>query len=468
MKKIYLIFGTIFLSLSLGVCSFASSASLRALSDAFTSVGENATPCVVSIKGIPNQGGSEDPYDFFSDEFFKRFFGLPQQQPKAKAPPPPKEPVLLGSGFIIQNDGYIITNNHVIRETNQVIVSLNDARELPATVVGTDPMADIAVLKIEADNLPTLEYGDSDDLKIGEWVIAIGNPLGFEASLTVGVVSAKGRSELSLTSLEKFIQTDAAINPGNSGGPLLDLDGKVIGINTAIATRSGGYMGIGFAIPSNMAMHIVKQLINTGTVTRGFLGILPQPVNRELAQSFGLGKTEGVLIAEVIPDSPAEQAGLKQGDIIIKYNGEVVKHMGALISDIALIDPGTKISLTIFRDGKEIQVPVVIGKRPDTDEQQEQIEKSLGIEIEDLSEEIRAQLGYEKEQGVVVTKVDGRSAAASIGIRPGTLILSINRAEINSVTDFYEALKESKASRVLLLVKYGQNTRFVTLPLQEK
>ena len=463
MKKITTILFSIFIILctTKGLCD--EKASLRILSDAFTKIGEIAIPSVVSIKGTPSSQVSENPYDFFSEEFFKRFFDLPQQ-PKQKMTPPSKEPTLLGSGFIVRSNGYIVTNNHVIRDSNEIIIQLNDGREFNAELIGSDPMADIALLKINAQDLPVLEFGDSEHLKIGEWVVAIGDPLGFEASLTVGVVSAKGRSDLSLSSLEKFIQTDAAINPGNSGGPLLNLDNQVVGVNTAIATHSGGYMGIGFAIPSNMTKHIVNQLIDTGSVVHGFLGIVPQPVNRELAISFGLDKTEGVLIAEVVPDSPASKSGLEQGDIIIKYNGELIKHMGAFVSDIALMYPGTKISLIVFRNEEEKKISVTIGKRPETEKNQELIEKNLGIEVENLTEELRQQLGYNNEEGIVVTKINARSNAASVGIRPGTLILSINRKKISSVNEFYTALKEVENSRILLLVKYGQSTRFVTLP----
>lgn len=453
---------------------------LKLLSKGFATVGKAASPAVVSVKAVAPENSSrhlspfreEDPFGSFGQEFFHHFFGFPpgnkNNQPNANVE---RQPVFRGSGFIISPDGYVITNNHVIRNVDNIIVLLDSGEEYTAELVGADPMADVAVLKIDSTDLPHLKFGDSDKLEIGEWVIAIGTPLEFEASLTVGVVSAKGRDNLSINALEDFIQTDAAINPGNSGGPLLNLDKKVIGINSAIATTSGGYMGIGFAIPSNMAKHITEQIISTGNVTHGFLGIVPQPVTKDLAKSFDLEKPEGTLIAEVLEGHAAEKAGLKAGDIILKYNDTHVKNLNNLINGIAMMKPGTEITLTIFRDGETIEVPVTVGSRPDDHAQREHVEDQLGFEVDDLNEELRHQFGYEDEKGVIVTDVTLGSPATAIGLRPGTLILSINRQNVNSANEFYAALKEantSKSGRILLLTKYDKVMRFVTLPIKKK
>ncbi len=287
-------------------------------SKAFTAVAKKSIPAVVFIKvqsNAPDQEeggfpyGYQNPYDFSPDDFFNRFFGAPYRgQPQKPAPQ-----LSQGSGFIVTADGYVMTNSHVVKGSDKITVVLNDGRELDATVVGTDPHTDIAIVKIEGKEFPFLQLGDSDEIDIGEWVIAIGSPFQLEASVTVGVVSAKGRQNLRITDFEDFIQTDAAINPGNSGGPLLNLTGEVVGINTAIVSRTGGYMGIGFAIPSNMAKNIMAQIIEKGTVTRGFLGVNLQPVDKDIADAFNLPKPEGALISEVFKDTPADTSGIEAG-----------------------------------------------------------------------------------------------------------------------------------------------------------
>jgi len=269
-----------------------------------------------------------------------------------------------GSGFIISKDGYILINNHVVGDADLIKVKLSDGREFKAKVIGTDPQSDVAVIKIDATNLPVLRLGDSDKLEVGEWVIAIGNPFGLSQTVTVGVVSAKGRSRIGINDYEDFIQTDAAINPGNSGGPLVNIHGEAVGMNTAIFSRSGGYMGIGFAIPINMAKAIKDQLLKKGKVTRGWLGVVIQDIDEELAKSFGLEKTEGVLIAEVSEGSPAEKAGLKQGDIILRLNGKKVDDLGELRNKIALTAPGTKVKLEVLRENKRRTIQVTIGEQP--------------------------------------------------------------------------------------------------------
>ncbi|HHD64494.1 MAG TPA: Do family serine endopeptidase [Desulfobulbaceae bacterium] len=296
---------------------------------AFAAVVKKAGPAVVYVeveKSVHVAGGQGSPYDFFSDPFFERFFG-----PQFKHPRIPRQREFkqrgAGSGFIIDADGYILTNNHVVSDADKITVRLSDEREFTAKVVGTDPQSDVALIKIDGKNLPVLPLGNSDKLQVGEWVIAIGNPFELYQTVTVGVVSAKGRNRMGISDYENYIQTDAAINPGNSGGPLLNIHGEAIGINSAIFSRSGGYMGIGFAIPINMAKNIEQQLLQHGKVTRGWLGVMIQNVNKDLAKSFNLTSTHGVLISEVSAHSPAEKAGIKQGDVVLAIDGKKVDNV---------------------------------------------------------------------------------------------------------------------------------------------
>lgn len=327
----------------------------------FTQVAKKSMPAVVYIKaeGVGDtdemledlKNKEQEPFD---NDFFNRFFGMPFR----KAPKQPS--VSQGSGFFVNSDGLILTNAHVIKGASKITVALNDGREMAAKLVGLDPSTDIGVIKVEGKGFDHLTLGDSDDIEVGEWVIAIGSPFQLQSSMTVGVVSAKGRQNLRITDFEDFIQTDAAINPGNSGGPLLDLDGQVIGINTAIVSKSGGHMGIGFAIPSNMAKLIMNQLVSNGSVVRGYLGISLQPLDQDMADAFGLEKPEGALVAEVIKGSPAEKAGLQQGDIILQYNNTPVKTAGSFRNEIALIKPGTKITLKVNRSGKVLNLTATL------------------------------------------------------------------------------------------------------------
>jgi serine protease Do len=445
-------------------------ASAETTSKAFTHVAKKAIPAVVFIKGeskdemqAPPEGYQQpNPFDYFGDDFFNRFFGM---TPRGRAQQPPQ--ISQGSGFIVTPTGYIMTNAHVVKGADKITVVLNDGRELDATLVGSDPHTDIAIVKIDGKDLPSLSLGNSDEMEIGEWAIAIGSPFQLEASLTVGVISAKGRQNLRITDLEDFIQTDAAINPGNSGGPLLNLNSEVIGINTAIVSRSGGYMGIGFAIPSNMAKNIMTQIIDKGSVTRGFLGVSLQPVDKDIADAFGLEKPEGALISEVVKDSPADKAGLKQGDIILEYNNTPVKSVGAFRVDVSLINPGSKINLKINRKGKIMMVPVTLGTA--TDELSTGgIVQALGLEVETLTAERARELGYTKtEEGVVITKIKPGSISARAGLRPGYLIQAIDHKKITSVNEFNEALNDlGNKKRVLLLVRQGNATRFYSLKIE--
>lgn len=444
--------------------------SLQQTSKAFSSVAKKAIPGVVFVKveisdsdpdryGYPEGQGQPNP---FEDDLFQRFFGAPMQ------PQRPQPQLGQGSGFIVTADGYVMTNAHVIKGASKMEVTLNDGRVLPATLVGADPHTDVAIIKIDGKDLPFLTFGDSDALDVGEWVVAIGSPFQLEASLTVGVVSAKGRQNLRITDLEDFIQTDAAINPGNSGGPLLNLNSEVIGMNTAIVSRTGGYMGIGFAIPSNIAKVIMTQIIDKGSVTRGYMGVSLQAVDKDIAAAFNLDKTEGVLVSEVIKDSPADKAGLKQGDIILQYNGMPIKSQGGFRTEIALMNPGTTINLKVNRKGQILTIPVTLGTAPDSGVASAAIPQKLGIEVDDLSPEARKQLGYTRgEEGVLITKVKPGSPAAMSGMRPGYLILAVNHKKIANMNEFNDVMNEAgKNKRILLLVRQGNMTRFYSIQVE--
>jgi len=442
-------------------------------SKAFTAVAKKTIPAVVFIKVQSNTPDPEEnnypygyhnPYDFNGDDFFNRFFGFPGRGGQPQKPP---AQMSQGSGFLVSADGYIMTNAHVVKGADKITAVLNDGREIDATLIGSDSHTDIAIIKIEGADFPYLTMGDSDEIDIGEWVIAIGSPFQLEASVTVGVVSAKGRQNLKITDFEDFIQTDAAINPGNSGGPLINLSSKVVGINTAIVSRSGGYMGIGFAIPSNMAKNIMAQIIDTGSVTRGFLGVSLQPVDKDIADAFNLAKPEGALISEVIKDSPADKAGLKQGDIIIEYNKQPIKSLQSFRNEISLMPPGTTVTLKVNRKGQALTLPIILGTANDTLAVSGGIIQKLGMEIDTLTPDLSKQLGYtQKEEGVVITKVKPGSAAATAGLRPGFLIQAVNHKKVANIAEFNEALSQPENKRVLLLVRQGNATRFYSIKLE--
>jgi len=435
------------------------------ISKAFTDVAKKATPAVVFLKVESAPLQEDDLYggmNPFGDEFFRRFFGTP---PGGQQKPQPQ--ISQGSGFLVSSDGYIMTNAHVVRGADKITVVFNDGREMDGSVVGADSHTDVAIIKIEGKNFPFLKLGDSDKMEIAEWVIAIGSPFQLEASVTVGVVSAKGRQNLRINDFEDFIQTDAAINPGNSGGPLLNLNGEVIGINTAIFSRNGGYMGIGFAIPSKMATYVMKQIIESGVVTRGFLGVSLQPIDKDLADAFGLEKPEGALISEIVKGSPADKAGLKQGDIILEYNKVTVKSLGTFRNELAMMSPGSKIIFKINRKGEILTIPVTIGTASDT-MAAGGVASKMGIEVDTLTPELASQLGYlSTDEGVVITKVKPASAAAQVGIRPGCLIQSVNHKKVTNLDDFNKALIDANnQKRILLLIRQGNVTRYYTFKIE--
>ncbi len=427
---------------------------LESLSAAFIRVSKDVKPSVVNIsttqivrkskRGSRSQRDYWDPFrEFFGDEFFKRF---EEQQNRPRRS--------LGSGVIVSEDGYILTNNHVIADADEIKVTLEDKREFDAKLIGTDKDSEVAVIKIDAKNLPAATLGNSDKLQVGEWVLAIGNPLRLSHTVTAGIISATGRSYVGLANYEDFIQTDAAINPGNSGGPLVNIKGEVIGINTAIATAAGipGNIGIGFTIPINMAHDVMDQLIKTGRVVRGWLGIQLQEVNIDLAEKYGLMEPRGVLISE--SHGPAKKAGLETGDLIIEFNGESVENGSHLKMMVAAIKPGETVEVKAIRGGKEKKSKVKLGERtteamaelggsgmiPD---EEEEGREWMGMTVQELTDELAQRLGYEDQNGVLISDVDSNGPAALIDNPPksGDLIQEIELKEIKNMKDFTRAIK---------------------------
>lgn len=378
----------------------------------------------------------------------------------------------LGSGFIISSDGYVLTNHHVVKGAEEIIVRLSDRRELDAEIVGSDPRSDIALLKIDAEKLPVVKIGNSEALKVGEWVLAIGSPFGFDHSVTAGIVSAKGRS-LPRENYVPFIQTDVAINPGNSGGPLFDLDGKVVGINSQIYSRTGGFMGLSFAIPIHIAMNIVEQLKTSGHVTRGWLGVLIQDVTRELAESFGMDKPRGALVAKVLPDSPAEKHGFQVGDIVTKFAGHKVIHSSDLPPVVGMTPVGEKVTVEILREGKLKTLKIVLGELPDDDQAlasatpKTSEESRINIVVSDIDDQMRNKLEV-KENGVLVKKVNS-GAARKAGIRRGDVILMINNVDVTDTAQFKQLVDNlPTAKSVPLLVQRRGGPVFLALKISDE
>lgn len=384
--------------------------------------------------GLPELPGSENPYL----EFFKRFF---QERPEL---PGDRQANSLGSGFIISTDGYILTNAHVAQDAEKIIVRLSDQRERPAKVIGVDELTDVAVLKIdEGENLTAVKIGDSDTLEVGEWVVAIGSPFGLELTATQGIVSAVGRNLPSGTYVP-FIQSDVAVNPGSSGGPLFNLRGEVVGINSQIYSSTGGYMGLSFAIPIKLAMQVVEQLKVTGEVTRGWLGILLQAVNNDLAEAFKLDRPRGALVAQVLPDSPAASAGFKPGDIILRYSGEPVEDSSQLPRMIGVTPVGKTVAMSILRNGEPLEIKATIARLETIEERvmtmDEYSDPRLGIIVADLSNEQRRGLRTD-DQGVLVTGLD-TGPAANAGLYPDDIILQLNHISVKSASQFVEMARE--------------------------
>lgn len=449
----------------------------RGLPD-FTGLVEENAGAVVNISTtsnpkVSNTGSQGSPLNEKQleqlPEFFQDFF-RGRQSPFGGAPENAQPQRSMGSGFIVSADGYVLTNNHVVEGADEIIVRLNDRRELPATLVGTDPRSDMAVLKIEnGDDLPVVKTGRSKDLKVGEWVFAIGSPFGFDYTVTAGIVSALGRS-LPSENYVPFIQTDVAINPGNSGGPLFNLDGEVVGINSQIYTRSGGFMGVSFAIPIDDAMNVFRQIRDKGSVSRGWLGVLIQEVNRDLAESFGLKRPRGALVAEVMNGSPAETGGLQSGDIILQYDGDDVELSSDLPPMVGRTPVGETARLAVLRGGKEIELDVEIGQLPNERGAQQATPSvgdsstaPLGLTVEPLPSNLADSIGV--KGGVVVSDV-GSGPAYTAGIRARDVITEIDRNAVTSVDEFQKvvrALPEGRAVPVRV-VRQGRAIYLVMKP----
>ena len=439
----------------------------------FVPVVKAVMPAVVNIstrRTVRSQGG-EVPSQFQDDPFFRQFFGeeffhrfqMPRERRESS----------LGSGVIVDSAGYIVTNNHVVAKADEIKVLLNDKREFTGKVVGTDPKSDIAIVKINAKDLPVIPWGDSDKLDIGEYVLAIGNPFGLNQTVTQGIVSAVGRANVGIADYEDFIQTDAAINPGNSGGALVNARGQLVGINTAIFSRSGGYMGIGFAVPSNMTRAVMDSLIKTGKVVRGWLGVSIQEVTPDLAKQFGMKEARGALVNEVIPDSPAAAAGIQGGDIITAFNGKAVDSPSTLRNTVAQTLVGKSVKVDVLREKKSLTVDVKISEQPkdiaqvegETAQGDGKDTALAGVEVRNLTPDIARQLGLPPgTTGVVIAGVEQGSAAEEAGLQEGDVIMQINRQPVRNIGDFKRlAGKLSKKDSSLFLINRQGRKLFLAI-----
>jgi serine protease Do len=432
---------------------------------AFSEIVAAVSPAVVNIsttKVVKREAGpfSDDP--FF--DLFRPFndFGAPKKWKERS----------LGSGVIVSPDGYIITNNHVVEKADEIKVTLIDKRSFKGHIVGADPKADISVIRIDANDLPVARWGDSEKLQVGEFVLAIGSPYGLSNTVTMGIISAVGRANVGIADYEDFIQTDAAINPGNSGGPLVNAKGELIGINTAIFSRTGGYQGIGFAVPANMVRLVMDQLIQKGKVTRGWIGITIQELTPELAQEFGLKRTRGALVSDVAKDGPAARAGLMRGDVVLEFNGKEVRDVSSLRNMVAQSKTGVHITMKILRAGKEFIVGIgilelpreVAEVAPDRLPNDTETRVLTGLTVMDLSKEIVKQLGFNKdEKGVVVVRVEPGSPADEAEIKKGDIIKELNKKEINSLEDFNKTATGIKRSESALLFINRSGKRFYVI-----
>lgn len=435
-------------------------------SRAFSEIVSAVSPAVVNISTTKVFRRDTEPLleePFF--DFFRPFhdFRMPKKWKEQN----------LGSGVIVSSDGYIITNNHVVEKSDEIKVTLLDKRTFRGKIVGVDPKTDIAIVKIDASNLPTVPWGDSEKLQVGEFVLAIGNPYGLSHTVTMGIISAVGRANVGIADYEDFIQTDAAINPGNSGGPLVNIKGELIGINTAIFSRTGGYQGIGFAVPSNMVRPLMGQLIQKGKIVRGWLGVTIQEMTPELSQKFGLEKSNGALVSDVAKGSPAEKSGIMRGDIIVAFNGKEVRDVASLRNMVSQSKVGSDVSIKILRSRKEYNLRLAIGELPreiaeivpSQPDKSEEMGALTGLSVMDLTKEIAKQLGLSKdEKGVVVVRVEPASPADEAGIKKGDIIKEVDRKQIGNLKDFNKIVSTTKKSEtVLLFVARGDKKFYVTL-----
>jgi serine protease Do len=451
----------------------------KGLSQAFVTVAKSSRPAVVHIRVELNKDGSPDgynpfggdpsnPFEQFQDELFHRFFGIPPHGANPRAPQQ-KQAVSSGSGFIVSSDGYIVTNYHVVKEAGVIIVEKFDDTEksFEAELVGCDPNTDLAILKIPGEGLPYLDFADSDEIDVGQWSMAIGHPFKLRDSVTVGVVSATHRGDLQISKWEDFIQTDTPINAGNSGGPLIDLNGKVIGVNTAILSRTGGNIGVGFAIPSNIAKMVFEQIRQNGVVDRAFLGVQIQDLNEDLCTGFHLKKgTVGALVTEVVLASSAEQAGLEPGDVITEFNGEPIKSAKQLYTKLGKLPSGSICNITVLRSGKTKQIKLTLGSKAKESSTEGDIIYKLGIVVEPISPETAHRYGAKaEEKGIVVTKVLPGSLASRAGWTVGSIIMVVNGQKINSVQDLKAVLEKAKAQeRLVFLMHHQGRASFHSVP----
>ena len=441
----------------------------------FSAVVKRVAPSVVKITTTTKAkrvAGNVNQFPGFDNPMFRQFFG--GQVPQIETPPQSG----LGSGVIISADGYIATNNHVVQGADEVLVALDDGRELKAKVVGRDPQTDIAVIKVDAKDLPAITFADSNKIEVGDRVLAIGNPFGIGETVTTGIVSAKGRRPGLGLDYEDFVQTDAAINPGNSGGALVDVEGRLVGINTAILSRNGGFQGVGLAVPANLVNQVADGLVKNGKVTRGYLGVGAQDLTPTLAESLGLKAQRGALIADVQPDSPAAKAGLKNGDVITAVDGAAVEDANRLTFSIGAVSPGTKLNLDILRDGKTEKVQVTASERPANvarasrggrDSEPEELAKNdegvlNGVAVDDITPQMRQQLNLPgRLKGAVIANVEPDSAAAKAGLRAGDVILEINKLPVTSAQDAVELSTKAESKKTLVRVYSKGSTVFVVV-----
>ncbi len=454
-----------------------ASASARALGSVFASVARTVKPSVVSVlsEKVQKLRDQEVPFPF-GDDFLRRFFGDrfegPGPEPRGNRAPQRG----MGTGIIIDRAGYVLTNYHVVREVDEINIVLPDRRSFPAKTVGTDPKSDVAVIMFKGKpptNLVVAHLGDSDAPEVGELVMAIGAPFGLTQTVTVGIISAKGRSNVGIADFEDFLQTDAAINPGNSGGPLVNMRGQIIGLNTAIATSVGQFSGVGFSIPSNMLKAELPILMKGGSISRGMIGVVIQDLTPELAQKFRVpaspqgGAPQGVLVSQVSQGSPADKAGIRPGDVILGFRGKRVENMGQFRNGVAQTAPGTKVDVEILREGKKQTVNVTVGKLPSEGSAGgpgASPSTGFGFTVEPLTPALAKRFGYENEQGVVIAQVAEGSVAAQAGLQPGDLIAEADRQKVTSVADLESILAKTKAEDgLLLLVKRGAASLFVIL-----
>ncbi len=435
----------------------------------FTRVAEMVSPAVVNISAEKSvktgiEGFEWDfrgPFEDFFRDFFKNF---PRGESKTRT---------LGSGFIISEDGYVVTNYHVIKNATSIIIRFTNKKEYKGKdvkIIGGDSRTDVALLKIETkEKLPYLKFGDSEKIKVGDWVMAVGNPFNLEGTVTVGVISAKGRSHIPLSEgpdLQNFLQTDAAINPGNSGGPLLNLKGEVIGINTAITSTSGGNIGIGFAIPINLAKSIIEELKTKGKITRGYLGVYLEDLTEDMKNALNLSSLEGVLINEVIANSPADNAGIKEGDVIIEYDGNKVTDVQSFRIMVASTAPGKTVKLKLIRNNREMELKVKIGEMKEEVAVSggEKQETELGMQVVDVDSPDAKMYNISIKKGVVVTNVESSSPAGDAGIQPGDVIIGIGNKEIGDISDFRKAIQVLKKGKpVIFQIQRGERKRYVAL-----